>query len=855
MSLNPNESPLALTQLAKRPGYGKFGQATPFYVNHFRVVSFPDVEIVQYDFQVNSGADKRALIKKIWNHPSVQEQMGETGKPIIFDGNRLAWSRGPLNFGDELNLIVDLDNGRPSRADGKTNTHRVKMRKSSVVSMQVLNEYVNNRYSMDTEVLVAINFLDHLLRESPSKRFVAIKNSFYHNVGRAELDGGIELWKGIFQSVRTSFGQLTVNVDVASTVFWSSGPMLMVIGKFIGARSEEDTVNRIMNPRERRELRRLRKLSFFIKYRGPEIERKPYTVDGFTDEGADRTTFTDREGQTISVAQYYQTQYNIRLKYPKLPLIKGLKNAMFPIELAFVREGQRYPYKISDRQTADMIKFTAQKPNIRMQSIRDNVKSLDWEHDPVLRAYNMNIQPEMITTQGRILPNPTVQFGNGSKQAAMVPQGGRWNLMGQKLVLPKKLESWGVMVFADSRRAPTQMVQNFVRQFVNVHRSQGGDVTQMTPPILYANSGKDAATNVREIFNAAGNAVQKRPQFLLFVLMNKTAEPYNSIKFACDIGLGICSQCVQLRHVEQAKPQYCSNVDLKVNAKLGGANTYLAPNSFPLAGKEATIVLGADVSHPAPGSGRASFASMVGSLDANASRYAAIVNTNGHRVEIINSRNMQVFVTTLLRQYRNNTGAAPNRIFYFRDGVSEGQYSQIIESELADIKKACASLSASYKPFITVTICSKRHHSRMFPASRNGGDRNGNVVPGSIVERDITHPSEYDFYLVSHMALQGTARPVHYHVIHDENQMPVDLFQSFVYNMCYVYARSTTSVSLCPPVYYAHLAGQRGRIHEEHRDDDSISMMSGRTGGSEEIAEVKDVKSLHASIAGSMWFI
>lgn len=72
---------------------------------------------------------------------------------------------------------------------------------------------------------------------------------------------------------------------------------------------------------------------------------------------------------------------------------------------------------------------------------------------------------------------------------------------------------------------------------------------------------------------------------------------------------------LQSKHVAQAKPQYCSNVCMKVNAKLGGATCFLDKGDHPLFGKEASIIVGADVSHPAPGINKASFASMVGSTD------------------------------------------------------------------------------------------------------------------------------------------------------------------------------------------------------------------------------------------------
>lgn len=48
----------------------------------------------------------------------------------------------------------------------------------------------------------------------------------------------------------------------------------------------------------------------------------------------------------------------------------------------------------------------------------------------------------------------------------------------------------------------------------------------------------------------------------------------------------------------------------------------------------------------------------------------------------------------------------------------------------------------------------------------------------------------------------------------DEANVPVDEFQKVLYEQCYSYIRSTTPVSLHPAVYYAHLASNRARSHE-----------------------------------------
>src|SRR5271156_3613336 len=99
---------------------------------------------------------------------------------------------------------------------------------------------------------------------------------------------------------------------------------------------------------------------------------------------------------------------------------------------------------------------------------------------------------------------------------------------------------------------------------------------------------------------------------------------------------------------------------------------------------------------------------------------------------------------------------------------------------------------------LTVTLV------RAFPGP-GAGDQKGNPLPGCLIERDVTTPFEWDFYLYSHTALQGTARPVHYTILRDDANHEPNRIQNMIYEHCYQYMRSTTSVSMFPAVYYAHL--------------------------------------------------
>jgi hypothetical protein len=75
--------------------------------------------------------------------------------------------------------------------------------------------------------------------------------------------------------------------------------------------------------------------------------------------------------------------------------------------------------------------------------------------------------------------------------------------------------------------------------------------------------------------------------------------------------------------------------------------------------------------------------------------------------------------------------------------VVECKQTLAISSPLSEVK-----LTVSQPKFV-VTIASKRHHIRFFsPKATMDADRaypDGNPMPGTIVERDVTHPYEFDF--------------------------------------------------------------------------------------------------------------
>jgi eukaryotic translation initiation factor 2C len=316
----------------------------------------------------------------------------------------------------------------------------------------------------------------------------------------------------------------------------------------------------------------------------------------------------------------------------------------------------------------------------------------------------------------------------------------------------------------------------------------GGRVENKQPSFLLA-SGEDVGSWVTSTWNAAGNQSNSRPQILVFVLPDKDATTYGRIKRSAECRYGVVSQCMQYSHVQKCQGQYISNVCMKFNAKLGGSTARaVGAKSGGSTGifSVPTAVIGADVSHAAPGSEAASMAAMTLSMDKLGIRYAAACETNGYRVEMITTDNINTMLKPMLQSWTQNVGGGnfPKRILYFRDGVSEGQYQHVIQQEVADMKALIRSANPALNVPFLVVVGGKRHHVRFFP-EKGKGDRNDNPLPGTLVETGVTNPFENDFYLCSHAAIKGTARPMHYHVLLNEPGMANEEIQTLIYEQCY----------------------------------------------------------------------
>ncbi|KAF6828905.1 eukaryotic translation initiation factor 2c [Colletotrichum plurivorum] len=848
------------TPFAKRPGYNTSTNRANLEVNQFRVKSWNEkMTIYQYDVMISPAPLKyNVVFQKCWKHPSVQAMLGKykVGQDTckwLSDGRKLAWSPVLINRGEER-LLIDLDEGLPPPKAGskprKENKFHFVMRKTKEVHLAALEAYLTGKMDWDNSVLEAMNFLDHLVRQFPSENLLSIKRNFYNEKSNKpkDLGGCVEVIKGVYASVRmnqtvgTGRG-LGLNVDVANTAFWKGGsPLHIFVKDFLGTcngawgKMSPDGIATLLRPVRQNDkngrpcfvmseafkhLRKLAKLSFTPKHRGKENWDKSYRIQGFAfgpeygEKGATAANvrFTNN-GVEMNIVEYFQKAYGYKIQFPNWPLVQTARSGFFPMEVCIVKSMQRYTFKLGPDQTANMIKCAVNRPNERRAEIMNSKRQLAWSDDPYLKQYGVQFDENMIKTQATVMAPPKMQYAGG---ALIDPKfSGRWDLRGKKFFVPNRapLASWGIIILENST-GKAQAAQ-FVQMFKQIYTGHGGKIVKDAIVIDSEARNNNMADAVAKGYAAVKAATKQTPQLLFCILRFNNAGSYERIKKSADCRFGVLTQCVLSRHVEKNQGQYHSNVAMKVNAKLGGITCRIAGPSptTPAFFKEITMIMGVDVSHATPGIDAPSMATMTMSMDKDATFYSAAVETNGYRVEMLSPLNIRNFMARLMPTWHKRMGhpAPPPHIIYFRDGVSEGQYSQVLEYEIKTLKEMFKEKYPGAKqPKFTVIVATKRHHIRFFPQK---GDKNNNPLPGTVLEKDVCHPFWWDFYLCSHVAIQGTARPVHYTVLLDDANMTTNALQQMIYGQCYQYARSTTPVSLHPAIYYADLAAGRARAHE-----------------------------------------
>jgi eukaryotic translation initiation factor 2C len=169
--------------------------------------------------------------------------------------------------------------------------------------------------------------LNVVVRMEPNQKYPFNFRSFFADNEVMDIGGGIELWRGYFQSVRPAMGRMLINVDMSTGIMYKAGPLISLCLSFLNRPPNNPNVLSAANGFPDRERLRLQRFLSGIRVITPHTaaagtEPRARVVKKLSTASADAITFTTSEGGTMTVAQYFQNQLNRSLRFPNLPCVE-----------------------------------------------------------------------------------------------------------------------------------------------------------------------------------------------------------------------------------------------------------------------------------------------------------------------------------------------------------------------------------------------------------------------------------------------------------------------------------------------------------------------------------------------------
>ncbi|CAD6208455.1 GSCOCT00014004001.2-RA-CDS [Cotesia congregata] len=760
-------------------------------------------------YDVKFDPDKPKFLKRLAFN-KLREQNFPNNWPA-FDGRVNVYSAGDLPFGRSITQTVEVFDEEQQRNRPVV----VTMEKVNVIDMSWLPK-VTPGFREEERDQTSIQVLDVVLRMAQFNRAIPVGRSFFQQPKSQSFDltDGMELWVGMFQSAVLGWKPY-FNVDVAHKAFPKNINVIDAMKDLCGDRYgplQGPLTTDLVERNKDKIFKFLKGLKVVFQLPNKPTTRRTVGVNGL-DKPADKAVFSLDNGQQTTVATYFAGSKGYRLQRPDLPCLwvgSRNKHVLLPPELCTIAAGLVTNRKLNDEQTRKMIREAAKPAPDRKRKIEETLKEVNFAADPTMREFGLSLNGQLEKVDARVLDPPALEYKDNKNTRVMK---GVWRA--SEFLNAQNIPDgqWTILNLSRCQEGNLREFVSMLQGFANGMRI-GNPHTPFEVQQLAFRNPRD----VQSLKNLLDNQKNKGMKLVVVVLPGFPADVYARVKQQAELYVGILTQCVKEQTinkcVQKNDKSTAGNILLKINAKLNGVNHTFSYNFRPPCLSVPAIIIGADVTHPSPdATDIPSIAAVAASYSFDVFKYNIEIKLQPARQEII--LQLEQIVYNQLKIFAANAGGRkPEKIFYYRDGVSEGQFPQVMHFELQAIRNACRKFGQpeKYEPKITFLVVQKRHHIRLFPANpRNSDDRGGNVQAGTIVDTQITHPSHIDFYLVSHASIQGTARPTKYRCLWDDNDMSEDDIETLTYYLCHMFSRCTRSVSYPAPTYYAHLAAFRAR--------------------------------------------
>ena len=158
----------------------------------------------------------------------------------------------------------------------------------------------------------------------------------------------------------------------------------------------------------------------------------------------------------------------------------------------------------------------------------------------------------------------------------------------------------------------------------------------------------------------------------------------------------------------------------------------------------------------------------------------------------------------------SNVNLKPETIIIYMKGGNERQTEKIIRFILPDILKLFSGnkkdncYEEGYTPKLTIFAVNKRTELKFFERNKNGYK---NIPLGSVIDQKVINPDVFEFYLQCPEVQLGTASPVHFLCIYNNNEdITFDDFEKITFYQSFYYWNWTGPIRIPAVLKFAELA-------------------------------------------------
>ncbi|XP_050090510.1 protein aubergine-like [Anopheles aquasalis] len=745
---------LVVTRDSNAPSkQGVLGTKIVLQANYFRLTRSENMCVFQYRI------DFEPIIEDVGLMHALIKSQGPVLGPYIFEGT-LLFLYNKLRS-DELELQV-----RDSRTE---NLYKMKIRHVGTVDMQ------------STMGLMILNLMQRQAMNS-LELLVMNRHHFDPKAKIAIPQYNLELYPGYITSIRQHEKDVLLCVEITHRVL------------------RTDTVYKMLN--DQRNVPGPYQDNFKRTIIGSIVmctyNSKTYRITDVDFNTTPSTSFSKKDGGSITFMQYFKDTYNVTIRDPRQPMLvstptmrmqrSGITTPILLVpelcRMTGITKEMRNNYNLMS-SIADHTRIGPDQRLERLDRFNRRLQETAASRE-VFKFWKTELDRRVVELPARIIDSEFIMM---SKQ---VPVGfdADWSkaFRDNRMFKSIALKRWFLVCEPSKQR----MVEDFVTAMLQVAPPMGFQLDR--PEIV--NIPNDSPQVYRQIL---GQLVNRDPPFIMCLVSNDRADRYREIKKKCCVDRAIPTQVIKARTI--SKPMkglmtVATKVIIQLNCKLGGV-PWVTRNPM-----KHIVILGYDVCHDTRNRSK-SYGAITATMfdnDSQDPRQFSCVEHHGKGEELSNF--MSASVTKVLRAYQREFGPdrLPRRFLLYRDGVGDGQLQQVVEHEVQAIKKRLDAVYENYqphKPLLGVIVVSKRINTRLFAKGRN-------PVPGTVVDDVITLPERTDFFLVSQSTRQGTVSPTSYNIVFNELGLSTDQIQIYTYRQTLMYYNWCGGVRVPAVCQYAH---------------------------------------------------